>query len=498
MSKQYDICVIGGGINGTAIALDAAGRGLSVLLCERDDLASGTSSASSKLIHGGLRYLKHGELSLVKAALNEREVLMNKAPHLIQPMEFVLPVDSQYHSSWLIRLGLLLYDNLGQRHQLAKSSKIDLTTDVRGAACKQKYKLGYSYTDCWVDDARLVVTNALAAKEEGADIFTRTEVTHLNHDKHRWTIELLNKCTNTKRVVYSQCVINAAGPWINQIVDQVNLELPPIRYVAGSHIVVPKLYKEDHAFILQTDDDRVVFVMPYEQDYSLIGTTDIDNVNDPSEIHISDQEQDYLCHTVNHYLQSNLKKENIVWTYTGVRTLVESDQAVKAAHLSRDYQLIINEERKFATVIGGKITTHRILAETLLDKLTNFFPDAKPAWTREAYLPGGDYNYEDFFFFLHDLFRHYFWLPQPLVRRYAHQYGNRCHLFLDGTENINDLGINFGHDLYQKEVDFLCEHEWAKTTDDIIWRRTKLGLKMNAAEKQQLQNYLAKKQESVK
>jgi glycerol-3-phosphate dehydrogenase len=494
MTKQYDLLVIGGGINGTAIALDAAGRGLSVLLCEQDDLASGTSSASSKLIHGGLRYLKNFEFHMVKDALNEREILLKKAPHLIRPLEFVLPVNPKKYTSWLIRLGLILYDHLGKRTTLSKSQVIHLDQDMRGVICNEQFKKAYVYSDCWVDDARLVVTNALAAQQQGAQICTRTKVIDLHYRHPFWQISLHHKGNDQTEMVYAKCVVNAAGPWVNSVQALVKAlaPIPPIRLVAGSHIVVPKLYAEDHAFILQADDNRIIFVMPFASDFSLIGTTEIEYLKDPKETHITAAEEEYLCSVVNHYFKKTITKQNIVWHFTGVRALLGA-KANNATRLSRDYQLYFDQHKRFMTVVGGKITTHRRLAEDVMKKLKSIFPALKPAWTKKALLPGAEFTHDNFTLFLHDLFRHYFWLPQSLVSRLAAQYGSRLHLFLEGTEAIADLGQNFGHDLYQKEVDFLCEQEWAVNVEDIIWRRTKLGLKMTATEKMQLQQYLLTK-----
>lgn len=490
--EEYDLLVIGGGINGTAIALDAAGRGLSVLLCERDDLASGTSSASSKLIHGGLRYLKNMELRMVKSALQEREVLLNKAPHLIQPMEFVFPIKPKIASSWLHRLGFMLYDHLGKRKKIPHSQRIKLAQDVHGVICKGYFKEAYIYYDCSVDDARLVVTNALAAQEKGATILTHTCVTALDYKKPYWHVSLQSREKSLPSTVLAKCVVNAAGPWVNQIQAMMDDELAAVRFIAGSHIVVPRLYKEDHAFVLPADNERVVFVMPFAEDYSLIGTTEVESSKEPKMIHITPEEKDYLCGVVNQHFKTKLTQQDIVWRFTGVRTLVDTKEK-NATQLSRDYLLHFNPHKPLLTVIGGKITVHRLLAEAAMQELQAVFPQLKPAWTNDALLPGAHFEQHDFTLFLHDLFRHYFWLPQSLVRRLAHQYGDRVYVFLEGAEEMADLGQHFGHGLYQKEVDYLCEHEWAEDLDDIIWRRTKLGLKMTTIEKMQLQQYLANK-----
>lgn len=488
METATDIFVIGGGINGTAIAADAAGRGLSVTLCEKGDLASATSSASTKLIHGGLRYLELYEFNLVRKALHERDILMRRAPNLILPLEFILPHEKQLRPAWFIRLGLFIYDFLSPRHSLPRSRSINLKKDNRGTALQNNFKQGFSYYDCMTDDARLVILNALSAQEHGATILTHTTFISAVRENNLWKIQLKN--SERDFFCYAKAIINAAGPWVANVQKTIaDHELPfEVELVKGSHIVVPKLYAGDFAYILQNTDKRIVFTIPYQQDFTLIGTTDIAFKKDAGEIKISDAEKNYLCDIANHYFNTSLQLSDIVWSYAGVRCLQEDD-AAKLSEITRDYKLLLNAHAPYLlTVIGGKITTHRTLAEDALQKLQPFFPTMGKPWTANTPLPGSDFkiNVDDFsknFISAHP------WLPEKIARRYIKNYGTRANDILLNTTSLSDLGIAFGAGLYQKEVDYLMQQEWANSADDILWRRSKLGLFFSADEIKRLEDY---------
>ncbi len=480
VSLHKDIFIIGGGINGTGIAADAAGRGLSVTLCEKDDLASGTSSCSTKLIHGGLRYLEHYEFNLVRKALREREILMQKAPHLIQPLEFVLPHESHLRPAWLIRLGLFLYDHLAKRKLIPVSKSLDLKKDPRGLALKNHFVTGFSYYDCFTDDARLVIENALFAKEKKAEISTRTEFLSAKREKSAWKIHLRNARTGGEFFCYAKALINTAGPWVQNINQHItdNKNLFTTELVKGSHIVIPKLYTGNFAYILQNTDKRIVFAIPYQDDFTLIGTTDV-LIETMQQSVISEEEKHYLCDTINQYFKKSISPQDIVWSYSGVRCL--QDQRLEdPAAVTRDYKFLLQTENNslpLLTVIGGKITTFRSLAEEALNKLREFFPQMGAALTAEISLPGGNFINHDFAAFVKKLKQDFTFLPAELAERYAKNYGTRAYLFLTGTQTLNDLGEDVGAGLYRKEIDYLIQHEWAETAEDILWRRTKLGLK---------------------
>jgi glycerol-3-phosphate dehydrogenase len=491
----YDLFIIGGGINGCGIAADAAGRGLSVFLCEQYDLASGTSSKSTKLIHGGLRYLEYREFRLVHEALKEREILLNKAPHLIREMRFVLPHEKHLRPAWLLRLGLFIYDHLAKRKIIKSSHQVNLKTDFYGQALKNNFNTGFVYSDCAVDDARLVIANALAAKELGAVIQTHTQCVAAQRESNRWTITLKTP-KNETQTIYAKALINASGPWITQAIEQMIHEptKTPSVLVKGSHIVVPQLYEGKHAYILQNEDKRIIFVIPYEDNLSLIGTTDEPFSGDLNHIEIQASEIDYLCTIVNHYFKKQTSAEQVIWSYSGVRPLYRNqDNHSKAlAAISRDYLLELTDQNHLplVNIFGGKITTYRELAEHVLQKLIPYFPTMKPLWTANTPLPGGDLtvNIETY---LVQCIQQYPWLSEPLLHRYVHHYGSRLHLLLENTHSITDMGILFGKDLYEKEVIYLIQHEWAKTADDILFRRTKLGIGFNKEGIKKLEQYLA-------
>ncbi len=489
-----DLLIIGGGINGSGIAADASGRGLSVILCEKDDLAQATSSASSKLIHGGLRYLEQFNFKLVREALAEREILMNKAPHLVQAINFILPHDKHLRPTWMIRLGLLLYDHLAKRSQLPASKKINLEKDQAGLPLKAQFKTGFRYSDCETDDARLVVANALAARELGATILTQTPCLKASRQGKQWVATLFDKNTGENITVTAKAIVNAAGPWVSEVIHNV-LKIDTksrVTWVKGSHIVVPKLYDGQHAYLLQNPDQRVIFVRPYLDDFTLIGTTDLNYDDDLDHVNITDEETDYLCNSISHYFSQTLERSKIVWCYAGVRPLY-SIADVAPSKISRGYHLEINDEAQSApllSVFGGKLTTFRHLAENALEKLKPYFENMSGDWTATSKLPGGDLGYPNFSEFLDAREQQYAWLPPSLIKRYAKQYGTRIHKLLINAKNLDDMGKHFGAGLYEREIKYLISNEWAKTCDDIIWRRTKLGLYLTADQKEVIAHYV--------
>ncbi len=488
-----DLFIIGGGINGTAIAADAAGRGLTVTLCEKGDLASATSSASTKLIHGGLRYLEHYEFRLVKKALQEREVLMQKAPNIIRPLEFILPHEKHLRPAWLVRLGLFLYDHLASRQHLPGSKTIDLTKDTRGQALQPHLSKGFSYYDCFTDDARLVVLNALSAKEHGATILPHTEFLSAQREKKHWKITL-KKIHSPEIVSYhAKALINVAGPWVNHVQKNISGEkkLFPIELVKGSHIVVPKIYAGDFAYILQNADRRIVFAIPYQHEFTLIGTTDILISETSDQVTITAEEKDYLCESINRYFKNSITSKDIIWSYSGIRCL-QANIADDPSAVTRGHKLIlaIKDMLPLLTVIGGKLTTHRVLASKILEKLKPFFPDMKPAWTATTPLPGSDFVNHDFAAFYKKFKSDFSWLPEKIANRYASNYGTRAYQLLQNAASLADLGEKFTADLYQKEAEYLIQHEWAASSEDILWRRTKLGLFASAQDVQKLDAWI--------
>lgn len=492
MSEKIDIFIIGGGINGTAIAADAAGRDLSVILCEKGDLASGTSSASTKLVHGGLRYLEFYEFNLVRKALQEREILMRRAPNLITPLEFVLPYEKHLRSPWLIRLGLFIYDHLSKRNFLPSSKSVNFKTDVRGKALLSEFEKGFSYFDCFTDDARLVVLNAKSAREKGAKILTKTQFIAAQRENNLWKIELKNLRSGENYFCYAKALVNVAGPWVNHVQEKISSQLPlcNIKLVKGSHIVLPKLYEGNFAYLLECEDKRVVFTIPYQHGFTLIGTTDI-GVSDLDDIKITAEEKNYLCHVTNHYFKKQIQPSEIIWSYAGVRCL-QSQNGAELATITRDSKFILDpDSAPLLTIVGGKLTTHRILAEEALDKLKPYFPKMGLAWTGNKSLPGCDFGKQTFADYARDLHAKYHWLPEFVMKRYTKNYGTDAALILDGTTQLSDLGMEFTAGLYQKEVEFLIQHEWAKTAEDILWRRSKLGLSFSPSETKKLENWLA-------
>jgi glycerol-3-phosphate dehydrogenase len=492
--EPYDLLVVGGGINGAGIARDAAGRGLKVLLVEQSDLASGTSSASSKLVHGGLRYLEQYEFRLVRESLAEREVLLRLAPHIIRPLRFVLPHDAGLRPAWMIRAGLFLYDHLASRSRLPGSRGLDLRRDPAGAPLKDVFRRGFAYSDCWVDDSRLVVLNAVDAAERGATIRTRCRFVGATPGAGHWTATVRRESGQVKTVA-ARVLVNAAGPWVEEVLRQGLGRSGPrrLRLVKGSHIVVPRLHAGEHAYILQNPDRRIVFVIPFEQHFSLIGTTDAFFEGDPGRIAIDAAETAYLCEAASRFLTAPVRPEHVVWSYAGVRPLYD-DAASDPSTMTRDYAFDIlagKGQPPVLSVFGGKITTYRRLAEHALAKLEPFLPRLGSAWTAQASLPGGDIPDGDIEALCADFHRQRPWLPPALARRLAHSYGTRADVVLGGAARLQDLGRDLGAGLTEREVEYLVRNEWARTPEDILWRRGRLGLHGGPAVAKSLADHLA-------
>ena len=479
--KIDDLLVIGGGINGAGIAADAAGRGLSVTLCEQNDLASGTSSASTKLIHGGLRYLEQGEFRLVHEALNEREVLMRKAPQLISPLSFVIPYQEQLRPRWLIQLGLWLYDHLGRRVTLPKSKRLNFADNAYGAPLKPSLTDGFIYSDCWVDDARLVLANALAAQSLGAHIHTYTEVTSTTATNGIWHVTIYNKFTKKSDTLYAKALVKATGPWLHD--PDFKLQL-----VKGSHIIVPQVYDGDQAYLMQHSDNRVIFVIPYEHHFTLIGTTDVLYEGEPEHVQIDEDEKAYLVDAFNQYFKKSLTIGDIVADYSGVRPLVAENND-NPSQTSREYMLVVKETNLAPQleVLGGKITTYRTLAEHALKSFAKYFPNMKPAWTKSTPLPGGDMD--DFNAFVIMMAGRYPFLSRDEVTRLAHLYGTQMEKLLESVRSKSDLGEYFGAGCYERELKYSIEHEWVKRAEDFLYRRTKLYLLLTPIERERVERW---------
>lgn len=471
--NDYDVIVIGGGINGAGIAADAAGRGLSVLLAEAGDLAGATSSASSKLIHGGLRYLEQFELRLVREALAEREILLYKAPHIVRPLRFVLPHRPRLRPAWTVGIGLWLYDHLARRSRLPSSRRVRFDTN---SPLRDEYRIGFEYADCAVDDSRLVVLNALTARAHGAEVVTRSPCLAAVRGPETWELTLGGALP---RQVRGRVVVNATGPWAERFSAGVlGHQAPaPLRLVKGSHLIVPRLYEGSQAYILQNHDGRIVFVIPYRERYTLIGTTDQDYTGDPSAAAISEAETGYLLEACNTYFRRQLHCTEVVASFAGVRALY-SPGAGQAQRASRDYRLLLDRHgAPLLSVYGGKLTTYRRLAEAALARLEPYLPAMGPSWTAAATLPGGDIVDPETY--AEELRLGRPWLPAALAQRYAHCYGSRAELILGDAGSLEDLGQDFGAGLTAAEVNYLCSQEWACSAEDILWRRTKLGLEIS-------------------
>jgi glycerol-3-phosphate dehydrogenase len=491
--ENYDLLVVGGGINGTGIARDAAGRGLKVLLCEQDDLAAHTSSASTKLIHGGLRYLETLHFQLVRKALQERELLLGAAPHIMRPLHFVMPHDAHLRPMWMIRAGLFLYDHLAKRRRLAASAAIDLRTHIAGTALQERFVRGFVYSDGWADDARLVVLNAQDAVLHGARVTTRTRCEQIKLVEGLWHATLTD--VGGPRIVAARAVVNATGPWVSRFVrDATPLATAhTVRLVKGSHIVVPRLFPHRFAYIFQNTDRRIVFAIPYEHDYTLIGTTDIEYHGEPAGVRIAPAEVDYLCAIVNRYFREQIGPSDVLWSYAGVRPLLQDESADPAA-VTRDYALEIDgATAPLLSVFGGKITTYRRLAAQAVDLLAARLGCRAAPWTHRAILPGGDLPEGSFAAFLRVVERRYAWLPPTLRVRYAGAYGTAIHRLLDSAAELSDLGAEIIPGLYEREAEYLCREEWAVSAADILWRRTKLGLHSPPESAQRLDDWLARR-----
>jgi glycerol-3-phosphate dehydrogenase len=487
--NRYDLLVVGGGINGAGIARDAAGRGLSVLLCEQDDLASHTSSASTKLIHGGLRYLEYKEFGLVRKALQERETLLRAAPHIMWPLRFVMPHMPNLRPAWLIRMGLFLYDHLAKRELLPGSRGIDMRRHAAGAPLIDSIRRGFVYSDGWVDDARLVVLNALDAKEHGAQIVTRTKLVSAvrtnatNGAGGEWQA-LLRRPDGSTFDVRARAIANAAGPWVGEVLHGAlgRGAQHSVRLVKGSHIVTKRLFDHDHAYIFQNPDKRIIFAIPYEHDFTLIGTTDVEYHNDPAKVSIDGDETRYLCESINRYFKRKISPADVQWTYSGVRPLLEEEGAENASAVTRDYKLELDETAgaPLLSVFGGKITTFRKLAEEASDLLCRALGHTAPAWTAGAPLPGGDIAHARFEPFAQDFAKRHPWLPAALARRYARAYGTRAWRLVGDAQSLADLGAEVAPGIYEAELRYLRDAEWATRAEDVLWRRSKLGLHVAA------------------
>lgn len=488
--KIYDLAIIGGGINGVGIAVDAAGRGLSVFLCEQDDLASHTSSASSKLIHGGLRYLEHKEFRLVREALAEREVLLEKAPHVIRPMRFIMPHRPHLRPAWLIRTGLFFYDHLGKRKKLLGSNNVYFKADSPlNAAITQ----GFEYSDCAVDDARLVVLNAVQAREKGANVVTRTRCISAHRENELWVVHLESK-QQGKYQIKAKALVNAAGPWVAKFIrEDLHLKSPyGIRLIQGSHIIVPKLFDGDKAFIMQNDDRRIIFAIPYLDKFTMIGTTDREYSGDPALVQISPEEIDYLLSVSNAHFKKQLKHQDIISTFAGVRPLCD-DESDNPSAITRDYTLALSKVQKgeapLLSVFGGKLTTYRKLAESALLQLKPFFPHMQGKWTAHHSLPGGE-QMGTVAELAEKIQQQITDAPEALTNRWASAYGSRIWQIVGAIDSVAELGQNFGHGLFAKEVDYLIDQEWAVLSEDILKRRTKLYLEFEPDQVEALDEYL--------
>jgi len=492
-NQVFDIVVIGGGINGCGVARDAAGRGLSVCLLEMNDLASATSSSSSKMIHGGLRYLENYEFRLVREALKEREVLLEIAPHLVSPLSFVFPHVSAMRPTWMIRLGLFLYDNLYRRRILHGSKSIDLRTNPVGVPLEQGYTKAFIYSDARVDDARLVILNAVDAAERGAVIATRTRCISASRVNNSWHIVTSKEGSGKQEVIFAKALINASGPWVKSLIEDCLDESSKdeVRLVKGSHIVVPKLFDHDKAYILQNTDQRIVFAIPYQRRYTLIGTTDVDFRGDPSKVFTSNDEIDYLCEVVNLYFRRKVKRSDVIWKYAGVRPLYH-DGVDQAQNVTRDYVLKLTDQDELMPVLhifGGKITTYRKLAEAVLDKLQNYFPAMTGSWTTLEPLPGGTSLSN----LSVSLMQSHGFLGQDRIDRLIAAYGSRVWKLLENVNSEIDMGRTFGAGLTACEVKYLMENEFARNAADVLWRRGKLGLVLSEAQVLELDSWMAGK-----
>lgn len=498
-SPDYDLIIIGGGINGCGIARDAAGRGLKVALFEQNDLASGTSSASTKLIHGGLRYLEYYKFRLVREALMEREVLWHIAPHIIWPLRFVLPYQKGLRPRWLIRLGLFLYDHIGGRKLLRATRTLDLRQAESGKPLKPGFSTAFEYSDCWVDDSRLVALSAVSAADHGARIQTRSKVIAANRTADHWQVRVVG-ATGREETVSTRILVNAAGPWVGEVLKEVVpiKTAAGVRMVQGSHIIVRKIFDHKRAYIFQNADNRIIFAIPYERDFTLIGTTDRDYQGDPAKVVATEAEISYLCAAASEYFAVPIIPQDVVATYSGVRPLYD-DGASKAQEATRDYVLHLDEADGGApllSVFGGKITTYRRLAEAALARLDRYLAPhhrAKAGWSGQSALPGGDFAVDGYQMQVAALHRSAPFLPLPLAERLVRAYGTRAYRIVSDAQSLGDLGKHFGAGLYEREVLYLINHEWAASGADILWRRTKLGLHLTQDQVAELNDFVSLK-----
>ena len=498
--------VVGGGINGAGIARDLAGRGWRVVLAEQDDLAAHTSSSSTKLIHGGLRYLEHYEFSLVRKALLEREVLLKSAPHIMRPLRFVMPHDPSMRPAWMIRLGIFLYDHLARREVLPGSRGVNLRTHPLGAPLQDRYTRGFVYSDGWVDDARLVVLLAIDAQTHGAQILTRTRCIAAQRSAQGW-LATLRSADGQERRIHARVLVNAAGPWAEAFLrgearpaHGEALATRSLRLIKGSHIVVPRCFAHDHAYIFQNPDKRIIFAIPYEERFTLIGTTDVELDCDPGAARIGSDEVAYLCEQVSRYFTHPVRPADVVWSYAGVRPLLD-DASGDPSAVTRDYLLESNcEAAPLLSVWGGKITTFRKLAEEAAEEIGRMLGESRGAWTKGASLPGGDLSSwigplrrpdTDFERFVRAVLTRYPWLDASLARRLARAYGSRIDRMLDGADCLDDLGEEVVPGLHEAELLYLRREEWACTAEDILWRRTKRGLHCSEAQRQRVADWMS-------
>jgi glycerol-3-phosphate dehydrogenase len=491
-ASPVDLLVVGGGINGVGIARDAAGRGLSVLLVERGDLAGATSSASSKLIHGGLRYLEQYEFRLVHESLAEREVLLGAAPYIVRPLRFVLPVHEGLRPPWLLRLGLFLYDHIGGRKRLPPTRTVRRRREpALFTPLAEGHRLGFEYSDCWADDARLVVVNAIDAKHRGAQIEPGWALTAARREGGLWVVEVASS-TGERRTVRTRALVNAGGPWVEEILKAAGAHRHrSLRLVKGSHIVVRRLYPGSQAYTLQNADGRVVFAIPYEDEFTLIGTTDIPFSGDPHGVHVDPTEVTYLCGLISGYLRTPVSPKDVVWNYSGVRPLYD-DGGVSASTVTRDYVFDLDAatgQAPLLSIFGGKLTTYRKLAEHALSKLLPVLEVSTPAWTRGATLPGGDLPNGDLESFIADRARAYPYVAAPLMRRLCRSYGTRIEHILGEAKQSSDLGAEVAPGVYEAELDLMRTQEWARTADDALWRRSKLGLHLTPEERERVKTW---------
>ncbi|MFN2353692.1 MAG: glycerol-3-phosphate dehydrogenase [Desulfopila sp.] len=490
----YDLAIIGGGVNGCGIARDAAGRGLSVVLCEQNDLAGGTSSASTKLIHGGLRYLEYYEFRLVREALKEREVLLNAAPHIIWPLRFILPHHKGLRPYWLIRLGLFLYDHLGNRKLLPGTSTVDLTSDEAGTPLKKLFSKAFEYSDCWVIDSRLVVLNAMDARANGAEIRTRTTCISARRRDGVWVLETEDGNSGEISTIKAASLVNASGPWLDSFLSHTSHKDTGehIRMVKGSHIIVNRLFNHERCYIFQNSDGRIIFAIPYEGDFTLIGTTDVDFHGDPGTVRIDETEIDYLCSAASEYFTSPVTPQDVVRSYSGIRPLFDDGKG-EAKSATRDYVLTVDEEEHrtpLLSIYGGKITTYRKLAEAVLQKLRPYFPQMSDNWTESEVLPGGDFHPSAFSAEVQKLQDTCSCISDRHAVRLVRNYGTRAFDIIKNVKDTSDLGRCFGSDLYEVEVIYLMHNEWAQTADDVLWRRSNMGLSLSEKEARELDTWM--------